>query len=195
MANINEERDTLANVDLRGEPLPTGRYMGGREFEILGKNTGAENKFTETDLQKVISRKSFILPSYTPGGPFMNRKGSIYGPKLESNGEILARVTLYVALVTLTSMRILNVDGDLIISGSFIKNLWYCRLLVTLGGCEHCYIDNHTESTAIGAGMLPFWNNDSIEWPSNLTLIDKCKDLALKAYVEEWQNLSGATIN
>ena len=191
VANLNEERDTLANVNLRGEPLPTGRYMGGREFEILSRDAGTGKEFTEADLRKVIAKKSFILPSYAPGGPFMNRKGSTYGPECELSGEILARATLYVALVTLTSMRMLNVDGDLIISGSFVNNPWYCRLLATLGECERCYIDHQSESTAVGAGMLAFWNDKAVEWPLNLTPVEKFEEPGLTAYVEEWQNLRG----
>jgi len=191
VASLNEARDTLANVNLRGEPLPTARYMGGREFEILSREAGTGREFTEANLRKVIAKKSFILPSYAQGGPFMNCKGSTYGPECELSGEILARATLYVALVTLTSMRMLNVDSDLIISGSFVNNPWYCRLLATLGGCERCYIDYQSESTAVGAGMLASWDDKAIESPLNLTRAEKFEDPGLMAYVEEWQNLSG----
>lgn len=191
LARLNEHRDTLANVDLRGEPLPTGRYMGGREFEILSKDAGNERDFTESDLRKVIAKRSFLLPSYAPGGPFMKRQGSTVGPELSSRGENLARATLYITLMTLSSMRMLEVDGDLMISGGFVNNSWYCRMLATLGGCERCYLDHQSEGSAVGAGMLASWNNKAIEWPLNLTLVEKFEDPGLTDYVEKWQNLCG----
>ena len=191
LARLNEHRDTLANVDLRGEPLPTGRYMGGRELEILSKNADPERDFAESDLRSVIAKQSFLLPSYAPGGPFMEHKGSTVGHDLTSNSEILARATLYIALMTLTSMRMLEVDGDLMISGGFVNNPWYCRLLATLGGCEHCYIDHQSEGTAVGAGMLAVWDNKDIKWPLNLTPVEKFEDPGLAAYVKQWQKLSG----
>lgn len=192
---LNEDRDTLANVDLKGDPLPTGRYMGGREFEILSKDIGGNRVLTESDLHIVIAKQSFILPAFAPGGPFMERNGIAVGPELSSSGELLARVTLYLALVTLTSMRLLEVDGDFLISGSFVKNPWYCRLLASLGGCDRCYIDHQSEGTAVGAGMLAVWNNKEIKWPLHLTPVEKFEDPGLRAYVEKWMELSGETRN
>ena len=187
LSRLNQHRDTMALVDLRGEPLPTGRYMGGREFEILSQATGADTAFTEADLRSVIAKRSFLLPSFAPGGPFMGRQGSAVGPQLETNGEILARATLYLALMTVTSTRMLEMDGDLMIDGGFVNNPWYCRLLATLAGCQRCFINHQSEGTAVGAGMLASWYDRDVQWPLHLTPVDPFEDPGLAGYVEQWQ--------
>ena len=187
LSSLNEHRDMLALVDLRGEPVPTGRYMGGREFEILSQEIGSDKTFTEADLRSVIAKRSFLLPSFAPGGPFMGRQGSALGPELETPGEILARATLYLALMTVTSTDMLKVDGDLMIDGGFVNNPWYCRLLATLAGCPRCFMNHQTEGTAVGAGMLASWHDNEMQWPLHLTPVDPFEDPGLAAYVEQWQ--------
>ncbi len=187
LAKLNEHRDTLALVNLLGEPVPTGRYMGGREFEILTQDLGADKAFSEADLRSVIAKRSFLLPSFAPGGPFMGRLGSELGPALETSGEKLARATLYLALMTATSARMLEMDGDLMIDGGFVNNKWYCRLLATLVDCPRCFVNSHTEGTAVGAGMLASWGDDDVQWPLELTPVEPFDDEGLAAYVEQWR--------
>jgi sugar (pentulose or hexulose) kinase len=184
---LSQERDTLAFVDLMGEPVPAARYMGGREFEILTSEAGDNREFSEADLRKVIAQQSMLLPSYAPGGPYMGREGSTLGPEPKTNGEMLARVTLYCALMTATSTRRLEMDGDLMIDGGFVNNELYCRLLATLAGCDQCFVNHETEGTAVGAGMLPSWEAEDIESPLQLGPVEKLDDPALHPYVEQWQ--------
>ena len=184
---LNEERDTLAFVDLMGEPVPAARYMGGREFEILTSQAGDSREFSEADLRKVIAEQSMLLPSYAPGGPFMGRQGSTLGPEPHTDGETLARVTLYCALMTATSTRMLEMDGDLMIDGGFVNNELYCRLLATLAGCDQCFVNHETEGTAVGAGMLPAWEAEDVESPLQLGRVERFDDPALRAYIERWQ--------
>ena len=117
----------------------------------------------------------------------MGRQGSARGRPVTSSGEIIARTTLYAALMTTTSMRILEMDGDLMIDGGFVNNTWYCRLLATLAGSKRCFVNHQTEGTAVGAGMLAVWEADGIEWPLDLTPVEKFEDPGLAKYVEEWR--------
>ena len=195
IAKLNEHRDTMALADLRGKPLPMGRFMGGREFEILSKDVGSTKKeFAEADVRSVIAKRSFLLPSFATGGPFMAHRGSTIGPPIHTSGEILARATLYLALMTMTSARILQLDGDLIITGGFINNPWYCQLVATLTGCQHCFVDHQSESTALGAGMLPVWNTNDLHWGLDLTPVEKFEDSNLFHYAEEWQQLTDSQL-
>ena len=41
-SRLDPEADMLANVDVRGVPVPTARFMGGREFAILAGDTPAD---------------------------------------------------------------------------------------------------------------------------------------------------------
>ena len=73
---------------------------------------------------------------------------------MAGSGEIIARATLYAALMTATSTGMLEIDGDLMVDGGFVNNIWYCRLLATLAGSERCFVNHQTEGTAVGAGMI-----------------------------------------
>ena len=195
VSRLNENRDTMALADLRGRPIPMGRFMGGREFEILSADAGStKNEFTEADVRSVLAKRSFLLPSFATGGPYMGRRGSAIGPQVKTSGEILARATLYLALMTMTSAHILEMDEDLIITGGFVNNPWYCRLVATLTGCRRCFVDHQSESTAIGAGMLPVWNADDIQWPLDLTPVEKFDDPNLFHYAEEWQRMTSSRV-
>lgn len=183
---LNANRDTLAIVDINGNPLPVGRFMGGREFEILTE--GAESKdFTEQDLASVIAKRSFLLPSFAPAGPFMGRTGESRGPDPASSGEIVARATLYLALMTETSMRMLGMDGDLMIDGGFAGNTPYCRLLATLGDSEKCFVNHQTEGTAVGAGMLASWNDAETRWPLDPSPVAALDLPGLAEYTDQWR--------
>ena len=51
---LDPAADMLANVDVRGEPVPTARFMGGREFSILA---GAEPApVGEADVAAIVAR-------------------------------------------------------------------------------------------------------------------------------------------
>ena len=195
VTKLNAHRDTMALADLRGGPVPMGRFMGGREFEILSAEAGVTNKeFTEADVRSVLTKRSFLLPSFATGGPFMGRHGYATGPSVKTGGEILARATLYLALVTMTSARILEMGGDLIVTGGFVNNPWYCRLVAALTGCRRCFVDHQSESTALGAGMLPAWHSDDIQLPLHLTPVEKFDDPNLFHYAEEWQQMTSTQI-
>ena len=186
---LNKNRDTLALVDIMGDPAPTARYMGGREFELLIETIDNNTECSESDIKKVLAKKSFLLPSYAPGGPYMDRPGSTVGPELQSDGEIIARATIYTALMTVTSLNMLEVDGDLMIDGGFVNNPFYCRLIAALSKCEQCFVNYQTEGTAVGAGMLAVWDRKDIEWPLSLRKTEPFVDQNLKTYVREWRRL------
>jgi sugar (pentulose or hexulose) kinase len=183
---LDAKRDTLAIVDINGKPLPIGRFMGGREFEVLTRDSDSRD-FADKDLRAVIGKRSFLLPSFAPAGPFMGREGSSVGPEPESSDELVARATLYLALMTVTSMRMLGMDGDLMIDGGFVKNSLYCRLLATLGNYERCFVNHQTEGTAVGAGMLAVWHDSDTAWPLELRPVEKLDLPGLADYASQWR--------
>jgi len=187
LEKLDEKRDTMAIVDVMGRPLPVGRFMGGREFEILTQDARSR-EFTEADLRSVIQKRSFVLPSFASAGPFMGQEGSFVGPEPESSGEILSRASLYLALMTRESMRLLGMDGDLMIDGGFLKNPLYCRLVATLGDCERCFTNDQSEGTAVGAGMLAVWQSADTQWPLDLQPVETLEISGLSEYAAEWQS-------
>ncbi len=185
--SLDPNRDTMAIVDVEGNPLPTARYMGGRDFELLTKGEGAGILFTEADLLHVIEQGSFVLPSLTPGGPFMGRKREMRGSEPGKPAEAAARATLYVALMTAASCRLMRTDGELIIDGGFANNEWYCRLVAALTGHERCLVNPDSQGTAIGAGMLASWDLAEVDWPLQLREIEPFAHAELDRYRKTWE--------
>ncbi len=66
---LDPARDTLVNVNAFGDPVPSARFMGGREFEHL--MAGENPEWSDADIDAVLSRKIMLLPSIQRGsGPF-----------------------------------------------------------------------------------------------------------------------------
>jgi sugar (pentulose or hexulose) kinase len=124
LANLPVDRDCLVNVDLNGEPVPSARFMGGREIEIL---MGAEGQRIETNdderqvaaADAVIANGTMILPTFAAGaGPY----GSCSGRWLSMPRDLLQRwaaVCLYAALLADTALDLIGSKDCLIIEGRF----------------------------------------------------------------------------
>lgn len=73
---LDPERDTLANVNAFGDPVPSARFMGGREFAMLLGDAPAPAN--EADIARVLADTLMLTPSTEQGnGPF--RDGSPAG--------------------------------------------------------------------------------------------------------------------
>ncbi len=105
MADLDPARDCLANVDAFGRPVPSARFMGGREFERLAE--GAKAEPTEADIAAVVAKGAMALPSFAPGtGPYAFLDGHwTIDPSGLSAGERIAAASLYCALVASTCWR------------------------------------------------------------------------------------------
>ena len=55
-------RDMLGNVSVLGQPTPTARFMGGREFSALLDGAPADLG-TEQDLHHLLQTQTFAIPS------------------------------------------------------------------------------------------------------------------------------------
>lgn len=99
-------RDLLANVSVRQERVPTGRFMGGRELQQLC--AGADPTLASLDtLQALVQRGLMALPGFeAQGGPFRTRAGQVVdgqGPVALASLAPAERATLaalYCAQVT-----------------------------------------------------------------------------------------------
>ena len=61
---FNPNKDILINVDAFGNPVPSARFMGGREFEIVTKNISI--KPTAVDITSVFNKSIFLFPALVP---------------------------------------------------------------------------------------------------------------------------------
>ena len=131
---LDPERDTLINVNAYGDPVPSARFMGGREHAIL--TDGLEGGCTADDVAAVLAKRIFLLPSVQAGhGPFPRRKaewinpGATFGP-----GERRAAVSFYLAMMTATCLELIGADGPIIADGPFARNDIYVRMLAAATG-------------------------------------------------------------
>ena len=135
LAGIDPERDTLANVDLSGAPVPSARFMAGREFELIAA-AGAQPEPDPACVGYIIERRIMMLPTLVPGsGPFRNRRGGsspvgiVQSLNLE---ERVALASLYVGLVTHASLTALGARGPIVVEGPFNRNMLYLSVLARL---------------------------------------------------------------
>ena len=129
--SLDPTRDCLANVDAFGRPVPSSRFMGGREFEILAGD-GAEP--AAADVARVVGEKVMALPTFTPGiGPFGRGKGRwTHDPQSLSPEERTAAASLYCALVATTCLDLTGAAGPVVVEGPFSRNRVFLGALAQL---------------------------------------------------------------
>ena len=148
---LDPARDTLANVDAYGEPVPSARFMGGREFDLLTEGNAVEPDADTLD--QLIRDHSMILPSVVQGsGPYPARAAS-GGSKSRSAPEQYAAASLYTALMTNTCLELIGASGPTIVEGPFSRNRTYLSALRSLTGREVIALPGST-GTSLGAALL-----------------------------------------
>ena len=63
--SLDPARDTLINVNAMGAPVPSARFMGGREYDALTAGDGGG--WSAADLESVLGRQIMLLPSVQRG--------------------------------------------------------------------------------------------------------------------------------
>ena len=72
LAGLDADADMLADVDARGEPVPTARFMGGREVELVAGADALPTPATRADAAAIVADGVMALPSFVAGsGPFI----------------------------------------------------------------------------------------------------------------------------
>jgi sugar (pentulose or hexulose) kinase len=183
-ARLDPKADMLANVDVRGEPVPTGRFMGGREFSVLAGEKPADAD--EADIAGVVTSGVLALPAFSDqGGPFASRKGVIEGPAPTTPNARVALATLYTALMTAHMLRRLEAPGELIVEGGFARSPAFAAVLARLMPSRRVLIAPMSAGAAAGAAMLAHWGEPH---PPPRLEPARAWDLpGLEAYRERWE--------
>jgi sugar (pentulose or hexulose) kinase len=183
-ARLDPEADMLANVDVRGEPVPTARFMGGREFAVLAGDTPADAE--EADLTGVIASGALALPAFSDqGGPFAQRKGLIQGEAPTTPKARAALATLYAALMTAHMLRRLEAPGDLIVEGGFARSPAFAAVLARLMAGRRVVVAPMSAGAAAGAAMLARWGEP--QGPPRLEPARAWNLPGLEAYRDRWE--------
>lgn len=153
---LDATRDTLANVDAFGKPVPSGRYMGGREFEILTKGIAEQQEHAvEKAAKEAIGDDVMLLPNVIAGsGPFPGKTMRWIGEPV-TDTQRYAVAGLYAALMTASSLELIGADGPIVVEGPFARNRLYLHALASLCGRDVVVGQGGTPTgTAEGAALL-----------------------------------------
>lgn len=149
---LDPARDTLINVDARGDPVPSARFMGGREYEIVRE--GREPAYDDADIANVLARCVMLLPAVEPGsGPFRGRPSGWTAPP-GSHGERFVALSWYLALMTATCLSLIEADGPTIVEGPFANNDQFLAMLSCATRRPVHAAQGSVTGTSVGAAML-----------------------------------------
>jgi sugar (pentulose or hexulose) kinase len=181
---LDPNADMLANVDVRGEPVPTARFMGGREYAVLAGDVAADAD--EVDVAAVIASGALALPAFSnQGGPFASREGVIEGIAPTTPKARAALATLYSALMTAHMLRRLEAPGELIVEGGFARSPAFAAVLARLMADRRVVIAPISAGAAAGAAMLAHWGEPH---PPPRLEPARVWDLpGLEAYRDRWE--------
>ena len=189
IADLAETRDCLVNVDAYGKLIPSARFMGGREVEILsGIDTRRiDIKPDQVDLlaslPTVLADRSRVLPTFTPGvGPFPHGLGRWIDMPVDSFAR-RAAVSLYAALVADESLNLVGARERIVIEGRFAEAQVFVRALASLRPQDRLYTSNAHQDVSYGALRLL---HPGLEAVSTLELIAPLGE-DLSAYAAQWR--------
>lgn len=158
--HLQESRDCLINVDMFNQPVPSARFMGGREYEIL-ENLGMESALASLGksqlaarLRQVVTGESALLPGLVKGtGPFPNSRSRwINRPKEDVDCSLV--VQLYLALMSCTMLDLIGSQDRLLLEGRFAEMQTFASLMATLRPTQKVYVSAKSQDLDYGALRL-----------------------------------------
>lgn len=182
LPKLVEHRDTLLNVNAFGQPVPSARFMGGREYQII--TADETNVPTDNQITKVLSEGTMLLPAVVQGcGPFPNSEFRwISADNITSTSRQIA-VSYYLGLMTSYCLDLIGAEGDIIIEGPLATNAQFLDMLAAATKRPVFTGSSAVTGTTIGAAML-------IAGKAALSRkqhIDHSNYAALKKYAEAWR--------
>jgi sugar (pentulose or hexulose) kinase len=187
-------RDCLINIDASGRPVPSARFMGGREIETI-----IEIDTRQIDIQPdqpallaavpaVLAKGAMLLPTLTAGfGPFPSRPGR-WIERPSNWYERRAAACLYAALVADTSLDLIGSRQHLLVEGRFAEAEVFVRALAALRPATHVYTANAHNDVSFGALRLI---DPTLTPHGELTPVARLDD-DLTAYRDRWHAEVGA---
>lgn len=191
LTHLDPKRDALANVDAYGRAVPSSRFMGGREFEMLSAEIGtvAEDK-VESAINPVIEKGVMLLPNIAPGsGPFPGKEVRWIGAEDANAAERYAAMCLYLALMTEACLGLIGARGPVVVEGPFALNDTYLTLLAALVGRDVIALPGTTgtsQGAALLTGVKPMTGPEKRHGPGEVP--------GLGSYRQAWYKAIGETL-
>lgn len=188
VADLAGHQDTLANVDVKGNPVCCARFMGGREYESICTQLGGNISMTVelNDVQQAINEQWLVTPDFSAGnGPFGGMEPSLCCPDMPAAPQAIA--TLYCALMIDQRLNDLKATGPIFIEGAFLKNPILCQLVAQLRPEQPVYLSADNTGTVMGAAaLIDFEQTDTLTFPLNTC--EAAQFEQLKEYKVAWYN-------
>ncbi len=184
---LDQGRDMIANVTVNGEPAPSLRFMGGREYDLI--SDGWNKPISQAAVERVMERGVFALPSWAAGGPFPETRGYIVGG--EANGEDRAAVAaLYVAMMTDLSLDLIKSENLLVVDGGLAKIDLFTAMLAQLRPSQTVVRSTMSEGSATGAAALAFKALGLAPFKDETVPVGASRIPGLEAYRARWRELA-----
>jgi len=185
LKSLNPSLDMLANIDVFGKPVPTMRFMGGREYDHLMGVFKISNK------TRAIKNFSFhdylIYPSYASGGGFSINKINIILYERLNKGQIYYLICLYISFVINFCLNQMKSSNTIILDGPITKNITIMKILSSLRKKQIVLKNKREIGTTLGATNL---FNIKKKNKLQTVVIKKYQNQSLQAIYKNWeQNL------
>lgn len=158
LSALDGNGDFLANVSVRGEVVPTGRFMGGRDIERLC--AGADPALADGRIMRrlLMSRVSVLAGGRQLQLADGQRVDAEQSPLHLNPTERATLAALYAAQETVHCVRLLGATGPLTVDGPLASNEVYLESLATILSEVHASRDP-VEGTARGGDVLARWTD------------------------------------
>ena len=150
---LDPARDTLMNVNALGQPVPSARFMGGREYQILSTEFG--DTPVEADAEHILTRQAMLLPSVVGAcGPFPNHKMKWLNADGLTAAQKQIAASYYLAMMTASCLNLIKAQGDIIVEGPLAENNFYLQMLSAATGRAIKLSRDIGTGTTLGAAHL-----------------------------------------
>jgi sugar (pentulose or hexulose) kinase len=184
---LDPARDTLVNVNAFGAPVPSARFMGGREFEmVLGADPAPPS---EAAIAAVLASQTLLMPAVQQGsGPFASRQSAWLGDE-PRGGQRTVAASFYLALMTATALGLIGARGSTVVEGPFASNAAFLKMLAAATTRDVVAAGSAT-GTSVGAALLA--GKDSVGASSGATeKVITSSGAEWEAYARRWRTVVG----
>ncbi len=182
---LDPRKDTLINVNALGQPVPSSRFMGGREYEII--RAGRAPQALPADADQVLAKGMMLFPAVVPDcGPFQGRSSG-WSHDTRTDAETEVALGYYLALVTAECLDAIGAMGPTLIEGPFAANPWFRSMLAAATG-RAAHPSPFRTGTAVGAALLLAQTGG----PRTAEPDSPAPDPRLVAYAAGWRALAHA---
>lgn len=151
---LDASRDTLVNVNALGDPVPSARFMGGREWSRL--MDGRDPAVTAEDVEAVLARGVMLFPAVEANsGPFPGHAARWSVPEEGlPDGQRAVAASWYLALMTDVCLDLIGAEGPVVVEGPLASNARFTEMLAAVRAGGLASSGNASTGTSAGAALL-----------------------------------------